>query len=140
MLILVTGGSGYIGSTLTAELLNTNDQIRCLSRNVSALKGKFPKQDIDFVEADLMDAESLCGVFQGVDVAYYLVHSLSGNDGFRSQELICATNFSRAALNAGVKKIIYLGGLGASSSGTSRHLQSRSEVGEILRNSGVPCL
>lgn len=140
MLILVTGGSGYIGSTLTAELLNTNDQIRCLSRNVSALKGKFPKQDIDFVEADLMDAESLCGVFQGVDVAYYLVHSLSGNDGFRSQELICATNFSRAALNAGVKKIIYLGGLGASGSGTSRHLQSRSEVGEILRNSGVPCL
>lgn len=140
MQILVTGGTGYIGSTLTADLINTNDRIRCLSRNVSALKAKFPDENIEFVEADLNDEDSLQGVFEGVDVAYYLVHSLSGNDGFRSQELLCAANFSRAAFKSGVKKIIYLGGLGASNSGTSRHLQSRSEVGEILRNSGVPCL
>ena len=140
MQILVTGGTGYIGSTLTADLINTNDRIRCLSRNVSALKAKFPDENIEFVEADLTDEDSLQGVFEGVDVAYYLVHSLSGNDGFRSQELLCAANFSRAAFNSGVKKIIYLGGLGAANSGTSRHLQSRSEVGEILRNSGIPCL
>ena len=124
MQILVTGGTGYIGSTLTADLINTNDRIRCLSRNVSALKAKFPDENIEFVEADLTDEDSLQGVFEGVDVAYYLVHSLSGNDGFRSQELLCATNFSRAAFNSGVKKIIYLGGLGAANSGTSRHLRS----------------
>ena len=108
MQILVTGGSSYIGSILTADLINTNDKVRCLSRNVPALKAKFPDEDIEFVEADLNDEDSSQGVFDDVDVAYYLVHSLSGNDCFISEELLCAANFSRAAFNSGVKKNIYL--------------------------------
>ena len=94
--------------------------------------------DVDVVRADAEDASTLPVALEGVDVAYYMLHSLSEHQGFEATEEKMALNFSAAAKSAGIKRIVYLGGITPSDSELSAHLESRRHTGEILRSSGVP--
>ncbi len=137
-LILLTGASGYIGGRLLGELESGSYRIRCLARKPEYLK-PWTRADTEVVAGDVFDIDSLARAMEGVDTAYYLVHSLAGSGSFEENDRIAAENFARVAGQAGVKRIIYLGGLGREP-GLSHHLASRQEVGKILRASGVPTI
>lgn len=135
-LVLLTGVTGYVGGRLLSRFLKQGDfRIRGLVRDVSSLHIAAHKR-LDICEGDLADRETLNSAFKGVTVAYFLVHAMGSKDNFEEIERVTATNFADAARQAGVKKIIYLGGLG-SGSDLSPHLQSRQKTGEILRESGI---
>ncbi|HCU24323.1 MAG TPA: DUF2867 domain-containing protein [Deltaproteobacteria bacterium] len=145
MNILVTGATGYIGGRLIPRLLQKGYFVRCLARrpeNLSDRPWNTSEHSVEVVAGDVLDPSSLKLAFVGVEVAYYLVHSMSaGEKGFEDRDRRAAKNFGEAARQAGVRKIIYLGGLGEErglGEELSPHLQSRHEVGEILRQSGVP--
>jgi uncharacterized protein YbjT (DUF2867 family) len=95
---------------------------------------------IELVRGDLLDAPSLVGPMENVDEAFYLVHSMGASGNFETSDRLAAKNFGAAARAAGVRRIIYLGGLGEQTSALSPHLRSRQEVGEVLRASGVPVI
>ncbi|CAN5667997.1 SDR family oxidoreductase [soil metagenome] len=133
--ILLTGASGYIGGRLLPALEARDERLRCLARTPSHLESRVSDQT-QIVQGDLLDPDSLRGAFEGVDVAYYLVHSMATGDDFEELERQSATNFAGAARKAGVKRIIYLGESGE----LSPHLESRQRVGEILRQSDVPTI
>jgi len=137
--ILLTGATGYIGGRLLKELENRGYPVRCLSRRPEHLKSRVatPAQ---VVRGDVLDKDSLKEAFEGIDVAYYLVHSMGSKADFEEEDRRAATNFSEAAKEKGVKRIIYLGGLGNENENLSTHLRSRLEVGRILRESGVPTI
>jgi len=127
--ILVTGASGFIGRRLTAALLAAGFSVRCLVRRDTPL----PAGAVA-VSGDLLAPETLPVAMDGIDTAYYLVHSMAGGRaGFEERDRRAAENFVRAATAAGVRRVIYLGGLGETGKGLSGHLQSRMEVGAILR-------
>ena len=129
-----------MGSRLVSRFLAKGHTVRCLGRNAKGLEDRFPHGDIQFVEGDLIDESSIRGVCDGIDTAYYLVHSLHSGKNFQTLEATCAQNFVTEALAAGVKKIIYLGGLTNSDASLSPHLKSRADVGEILNSTNIPCL
>lgn len=133
--ILITGATGYVGSRLAQALIFDQRSIRLMARNPDHLKSK----NVEFVKADVFDLDSLNQALQGVHTAYYLIHSL-GSKNFCEQDRIAAQNFAKACLNQDVKRIIYLGGLGKDEQKLSEHLQSRQDVGRILRESGVPTI
>jgi uncharacterized protein YbjT (DUF2867 family) len=137
-LILLTGASGYIGSRLLHRLEEDGYSVRCLTRRPASLPS--PSGRTEVVAGDCLDAASLDDAFRGVDTAYYLVHSMSAGPRFAELDRIAAANFGRAAARAGVRRIIYLGGLADEASTLSTHLKSRAETGEILRSSGVPVI
>jgi uncharacterized protein YbjT (DUF2867 family) len=137
-LILLTGATGYIGGRLLRELERVFFPVRCLARRPDYLEHRIGI-DTQIVPGDVFDTPSLVKAMDGVHTAYYLVHSLAGPGSFEENDRIAAVNFGQAALEAGVRKIIYLGGLGREP-GLSRHLASRQEVGKILRRSGVPTI
>lgn len=137
-LILVTGATGYIGGRLVPLLLAAGHRVRCLVRDANRLFGRSWHDSVEIVEGDVFRPESLAVAMQGVDAAYYLVHSLGGGADFHQQDIIAATNFGNAARDAGVKRIIYLGGLAEASPGLSEHLRSRQQSGDSLRLGGVP--
>ncbi len=137
-LVLVTGATGYIGGRLAPALIENGYQVRCLVRDPSRLHGRSWSAKADIVKGDVLSPETLSDAMHGVEVAYYLVHSMSGGKGFRERDLIAARNFSAAAQQAGVKRIIYLGGLGDPQTDLSAHLRSRQQTGEALRESDVP--
>lgn len=129
--ILLTGTTGYIGRRLKYQLLEDKTlQLKLLVRNASSLIDKVTKNTQIF-EGSTFDKEVLAEAMQGVDVAYYLIHSL-GHDNYAELDRTSAKNFREAAIKAGVKKIIYLGGLGLINEDTSEHLRSRIETGEVL--------
>ena len=132
--ILITGATGYIGGSLLKSLSGSSTPIRCLTRKAQGLA---PDTSIEVVEGNLLEEESLSSVFNDVSVAFYLVHSLNERGNFESLEIKAAYNFVNAAEKAGVKKIIYLGGL-CEGSEFSPHLRSRHTVGKILRSSTIP--
>ncbi|MFH8728971.1 SDR family oxidoreductase [Streptomyces termitum] len=138
---LVTGASGYIGGRLVPELLDAGHRVRCLARHPDKLRD-FPWVDrVETVRGDVTDAASLDGAFDGVDVAYYLVHSMTSTADFEEKDRLAARTFAERARAAGVRRIVYLGGLtprGVPESALSPHLRSRTEVGRILLDSGVP--
>lgn len=135
-IVLLTGVTGYVGGRLLARLLEQGDFIiRCLVRDVSALHIAAHSR-LEICEGDLADRETLDSVFSGVTVAYFLVHAMGSRDNFEEIERVTASNFADASRLAGVKKIIYLGGLGSGSE-LSPHLKSRQRTGEILRESGI---
>ena len=133
-LILVTGATGYIGGRLMKALLAAGRRVRCTARRPELLR----LNGAEIVAGDVLDPASLCAALAGVHTAYYLVHSMGSAGSFEEEDRRAARNFAGAARDAGVSRIIYLGGLGESSPGLSPHLRSRHEVGEILRCSGVP--
>ena len=135
--ILVTGATGFIGSRLISELSLNGYAVKGLSRKKIA-----NKKNVQYIQADVFDLEQLTKTMNGIEIAYYLLHSMEGNKDdwqkFASREKIQAQNFLKAATNAGVKRIIYLGGLVNDSLTLSPHMQSRKEVGEILSSGNIP--
>lgn len=124
--ILLTGATGYVGNHLLRVLEHQNYHVRCLVRSKRAhLK--------DQVVGNVLDKTSLLPAFAGIETAFYLIHSMGDEGDFAEQDRIAARNFAEAANEAGVKRIIYLGGLGADEENLSDHLSSRHEVGDILR-------
>lgn len=135
--VLLTGASGYVGGRLIPLLEQQPLTLRCLARSPDKLQ-PMVKEGTEVVRGDVLDPPSLDAALNGVDTAYYLVHLMSDFKDFERKDRQAATNFAQAAQNAGVRRIIYLGGLGdATDPNLSPHLRSRHEVGEILRNSGV---
>ena len=131
--------TGYIGGRLVPRLLAKGHQLRCVARNPTRLEG-YPWPGVEIVEGDLEDPEASARVLQGIDVAYYLVHSMAAGQAFQEQDRIMASVFGAAARKAGVRRIIYLGGLGDPEKVRSKHLASRQEVGRCLAASGVPTI
>ena len=135
--ILVTGSTGFIGSRLISSLASLGYTVKGMSRK------KLPDtNNVKYVQADVFDTEKLEKVLTGVDIAFYLLHSMEGTKEhwkeFASREKIQAQNFIKAATKANVKRIIYLGGLVNDSLDLSPHMQSRKEVGEILASGNIP--
>lgn len=133
---LVFGASGYIGSNLVPFLRRQGRRVRAVSRNRAVLEGR-EWQDVECASADALQPETLGEVLRDVDVAYYLVHSMAAGANFGELDLQAAANFRDAAALAGVRRIIYLGGL-IPQNPESVHLQSRYETGEVLRRGAVP--
>ncbi|MSR20465.1 MAG: SDR family oxidoreductase [Gemmatimonadetes bacterium] len=134
---LLTGATGYIGGRLLRAIERDGKPIRCLARNPDVLRSRVAVTT-DVVPGDVLDASSLARAMAGVETAYYLVHSMGSSGEFEEEDRRAAENFGSAARAAGVRRIIYLGGLGDASVRLSPHLRSRHEVGDILRASGVP--
>ncbi len=129
--ILLTGATGYIGRRLLKRLLSTTDvRLRLLVRHSETLKHDI-KEGVEIVTGSTFEPEALRKAMEGIDVAYYLIHSL-GQDDYAQKDRRSAIAFRDAAIAAGVKKIIYLGGLGVKNELTSEHLRSRIETGELL--------
>jgi uncharacterized protein YbjT (DUF2867 family) len=137
-LVLVTGATGYIGGRLWRLLETHGRRVRCLVRRGSQLVSRVGSAT-QVVEGDALKPETLKSAFDGVEVAYYLVHSMGSGGDFQAQDCAAARNFGDAARRAGVRRIVYLGGLGHGRD-LSQHLRSRQEVGELLRECGVPVL
>ena len=136
---LVTGSSGYIGGRLVPELLAAGYQVRCMARDPGKLSDRPWTDDVEIAAADVMDAAAVRRALQDVDVAYYLIHSLGTGSSFEQKDRDAAGLFARAASDAGVRRIVYLGGIVSGPAGDlSPHLRSRGEVGDILLRSGVP--
>lgn len=135
--VLLTGGSGYVGGRLIPLLEQQPIILRCLARSPEAMRSRV-KDSTQVVQGDVLDPSSLDEALKGVHTAYYLVHLMSGSRDFAKEDRQAATNFGQAARKAGVRRIIYLGGLGDDADpNLSPHLRSRHEVGQILRQSGV---
>lgn len=135
--ILLTGATGYIGGRLLPALEALGRPLRCLARRPDALRDRVAPQT-EVVGGDLVDDASLDRAMAGVDTAYYLVHSMGAHGDYREVDLLAARAFGSAARRAGVRRIIYLGGLAHDDGSLSKHLKSRLETGEALRESGVP--
>jgi uncharacterized protein YbjT (DUF2867 family) len=138
-MILLTGGSGYVGGRLISMLEQRGARLRCLARNPDTLRARV-KEATEVVRGDVLDRPSLDVALRGVHTAYYHVHLMSGSGSkdFEREDRQAARNFAGAAREAGVRRLIYLGGLGDDADPKlSPHLRSRHEVGEILRDSGV---
>jgi uncharacterized protein YbjT (DUF2867 family) len=128
--VLVTGANGFIGRLLTKALLTEDVHLRCLVRKAP----KARDNPIETVLGDLLDPATLTEAMEGVDTAFYLVHSMAGGRaGFERRDRDAAENFVQAAEKAGVRRVIYLGGLGETGDELSEHLKSRLEVADILR-------
>ena len=137
--VLVTGATGYIGGRLVPILEDLGYSVRCFARNSESLESKV-SENTEIIAGDMLNAESISRAMKGVHTAFYLVHSMGSAKSFMDLEKECASNFASAAKSAGVRRIIYLGGLGESSKKLSPHLLSRQEVGAILRESEVPVI
>jgi uncharacterized protein YbjT (DUF2867 family) len=137
--ILLTGATGYIGGRLLPLLVADGWRVRCLARQPEHLSPRV-LQSVEVVQGDLLDAASLVAAMQGVETAFYLVHSMGATGDFETQDRLAAENFATTARAAGVRRIIYLGGLGEDDPGLSAHLRSRHEVGERLRAHAVPVI
>lgn len=130
--ILLTGATGYVGGRLLPLLEARGFRVRCLARRPEALLGHVgPGTEV--VAGDVLDPESLAAAMQGVDIAFYFVHSMGANRDFQLEDRRAAQNFAAAAAAAGVQRIIYLGGLGNPDQKLSKHLRSRQETGDVLR-------
>lgn len=137
--ILLTGATGYVGGRLLPLLVADGWRVRCLARKPEYLSPRVPA-GVEVVQGDVLDAASLSAAMQGVEAAFYLVHSMGAAGDFEKQDRLAAENFAAAARAAGVQRIIYLGGLGEDDPGLSIHLRSRHDVGERLRAQGVPVI
>jgi uncharacterized protein YbjT (DUF2867 family) len=138
MTVLVTGATGYIGGRLVPRLLADGHAVRAMTRSASRLRDMPWVDRVQVVEGNVLTAGDLARALEGVDVAYYLVHSIGSGQSFEDTDREAATAFAAAAYAAGVSRIVYLGGLTPQNEELSPHLRSRSEVGDILLGSGVP--
>ena len=135
--ILVTGATGFVGNRLISALVEKGYKVKAISR-----RNLPSKENVKFVQADAFDIHSLSNAMKGTEVAFYLLHSMEDNisawRNFAEREKFQAENFLRAAEEAGVKRIIYLGGLVSESISLSPHMASRKKVGEILASGKIP--
>ena len=138
-LVLLTGATGYVGGRLLKALEESQYHLRCLVRRPELLRPRVDSKT-DVVKADVLDRSSLIPAMDGVKIAFYLVHSMGSAESFEENDRIAAQNFGEIAKEAGVERIIYLGGLGNEKEVLSSHLRSRQEVGYILRASKVPVI
>jgi uncharacterized protein YbjT (DUF2867 family) len=139
--IAIAGATGYIGGRLAPRLLNAGYALRCLVRSPRKLEGREWTSDsrVEIRKSDLSDAPSLTHELRGCDAAFYLVHSMMSADReYAERDLALAFAFAKAARDADVRRIIYLGGLGETGSGLSEHLSSRRDVESALGSAGVP--
>lgn len=134
---LVTGATGYIGGNLVPVLLERGYPVRALARTPAKLDDRPWRDRIEVARGDLGDPDSLTAAFEGVDVIYYLVHSMGTSKDFVAEEERSARNVVAAAKSAGVRRIVYLSGLHPEGTELSRHLKSRALVGQILIESGI---
>lgn len=132
--ILITGATGYIGGLLLDSLASKGYCIRAMVRHPENLVSKLSNKNVEVVQADVLSKELLNRALDGIDVAFYLVHSMGASYGsFEQMDRLGAHNFAQAAVDQGVKRIVYLGGLGHPQDGKlSTHMKSRQEVGQIL--------
>ncbi len=140
MRVLVTGATGYIGGRLVPRLIEAGHEVRVLARLPERLRDAPWAVDVDIVGGDLAERASVDAAMEGIEVVYYLVHSMGGRGDFESTELGIARNVAASAREHGVRRIVYLGGLHPEGERLSRHLRSRTQVGEILLASGVPTI
>lgn len=134
MKVLLTGSTGYIGRRLKQKLLDdTNVELKLLVRNKNSISPE-AKQSAEVIEGDTFNLAVLKEALSGVDTAYYLIHSLNKDD-YKNLDRVSAENFIKTAQECGVKRVIYLGGLGVKNDHTSKHLLSRIETGEVLSSS-----
>jgi uncharacterized protein YbjT (DUF2867 family) len=138
-IILVTGGSGYVGGRLIDALERRGARVRVLARQPQAVAARV-QTGTEVVRGDVLDAVSLDAALDGVDTAYYLVHSMGASGDFSALDRQAASTFGQAASRAGVRRIVYLGGLGDTSADLSPHLRSRHDTGDALREAGVPVI
>ncbi len=136
--VLLTGATGYIGGRLIEPLEASGVRLRCLARRPEHLQPRV-SPETEVVRGDVLEPETLRAALEGVNVAYYLIHSMGSSENFESRDRDAARNFGDAARAMGVQRIVYLGGLGEGPD-LSEHLRSRQEVGDVLRESGVPVL
>lgn len=135
--ILLTGASGYVGGRLLGSLERAGYRVRCLARDPARIASRVgPATEV--VRGDVVEGEGVEAALQGVDTAYYLIHSMGAAHGFEARDRRAALHFGAAAKAAGVRRIVYLGGLADEQGPLSPHLRSRLEVGRVLRDSGVP--
>lgn len=137
---LVTGATGYIGGRLVPRLLDAGFAVRALARNPDKLASVPWRGRIEVAKGDLGDSSSLEAAFEGVDIVYYLVHSMGLAKDWAAEERRAAQNVVAAARRAGVRRIVYLSGLHPEGTELSKHLTSRTTVGEILIASGIETL
>ncbi|RVW02491.1 SDR family oxidoreductase [Rhodococcus spongiicola] len=138
--VLVTGATGYIGGRLVPRLLSAGHDVRVLARSPEKLLDVPWARSVEVVRGDLGDPDSLCTATVGIDVVYYLVHSMGHPSDFIETERIEASNMAAAARANGVGRFVYLGGLHPDNVELSPHMRSRAQVGQILMDSGVPTL
>jgi uncharacterized protein YbjT (DUF2867 family) len=139
---LVFGASGYIGTNLVPRLVREGWRVRAAARNPKVLQARCDDpawRSVDLVAGDALQPETLAAALAGIDIAYYLVHSMAAGRDFGQLDLVAAENFARAAAAAGVKRIVYLGGL-VPREADSEHLVSRKETGDRLRAGTVPVI
>ncbi|MCB0877466.1 MAG: DUF2867 domain-containing protein [Thermoleophilia bacterium] len=138
--LLVTGATGYVGGRLVPELLDHGHRVRALVRRPGKLAGRSfaDHPALEVAKGDVTDPASLDEALQGIEVAYYLVHSLGAGVDFADADMAAARTFAHACASAGVQRIVYLGGLGREDDDLSEHLRSRHQTGHALREAGVP--
>jgi uncharacterized protein YbjT (DUF2867 family) len=134
---MVTGATGYIGGRLAPRLLEGGLAIRAMARNPNKLESAGWRDRAEVVRGDLGDPDSLTTAFDGIDVVYYLVHSMGTSPDFVAEEARSARNVVAAARRSGVKRLVYLSGLHPPGVDLSPHLRSRTAVGDILLESGI---
>ncbi|MFC4533360.1 SDR family oxidoreductase [Sphaerisporangium dianthi] len=134
---LVTGATGYIGGRLVPELLDAGHSVRCMARAAGRLRGQTWRDRVEVAEADAADPVATRAALEGVEVAYYLIHTMAAGRDFAERDRVAAGTFAAAAKDAGVRRIVYLGGL-APAERPSPHMRSRAEVETVMLASGVP--
>ncbi len=131
-LILLTGATGYVGGRLLPLLEQRGYRVRCLTRCPESLSCRV-SATTEVIAGDVLDRATLTAALGTVHTAFYFVHSMVADRDFELQDRIAAENFAQVAAESGVRRIIYLGGLGNPTHGLSKHLRSRQETGDVLR-------
>jgi uncharacterized protein YbjT (DUF2867 family) len=136
--VLLTGATGFVGGVVYSALVAGGWQVRCLTRNAPAARQRRP--NVSWFAGDVADANAMAQALEGCEAALYLVHGMGEGADFERRDREGADRFSRVAASAGVRRIVYLGGMAPQDGPLSTHLRSRLQVGEVLRGGPVPAI